>query len=427
MALQRIGVIFGGRSVEHEISILSAHQVLAALPPELYEGIPLYISKEGRWYSGEVLKNLKAFADLDALTRAAEPVVFNPDASAPGPLLMPMHERRGLFGGRSGPSRRLPIDLAFPVLHGAHGEDGTLQGLFELADLPYVGSSVMSSAIGMDKIAAKILLRAAGLPVVEHLEVRRSRWRSEPDQCIAEVEAGFGYPVFVKPVSLGSSIGVAQAKDRAGLRFALDVAATYDSRAMVEPAQQEIIEINCAVLGQGDETRASVLEQPLGGDLLSYEDKYLRGGKSEGMKSTRRLIPAPLEPDLTRMIQSAARRTFSAIGAAGVARVDFLVRPQDNTFLVNEINTMPGSLSFYLWEPAGLPFGELVTQLIEMAHERHEEKGRSTFSFDSSVLAGAALGGSKGPSGAKSPASDGWIHGDQATISPPPAPASLRS
>ena len=395
MSPLRVGMIFGGRSVEHEVSVLTAHQAMAALPRDAYTPVPIYIAKSGQWFTGEALLDLKNFSDLEKLQTLAEPVIFSADTTQPG-LLRRTAERKGLFGGRA-PAEPViePLDVAFPLLHGTHGEDGTLQGLLELADLPYVGCGVEAAAIGMDKLMTKVALRAVGAPVLPNYALSRARWQREPDAVVAEIEAAFSYPVFVKPVTLGSSIGVANAEDRAALRFAIDVAATYDSRVMVEPAQQEIIEINCAVLGNDVEARASVCERPVSAGTLSYDEKYLTGGKRDGMKGARRIIPADISDELASAIQASAIQAFQAIGAAGVARVDFLVRPADQTFYVNEINTLPGSLAFYLWEAAGVPFPELLKTLIGYAQARYREKRRSTFSFSSSLLSGAALLGSK--------------------------------
>jgi D-alanine-D-alanine ligase len=212
---------------------------------------------------------------------------------------------------------------------------------------------------------------------------------------VAEIETAFPYPLFVKPVSLGSSIGVSSAEDRTALRFAIDVAATYDNRVMIEPAQQQIVEINCSVLGNDTEARASVCERPVSAGTLSYEEKYLKGGKADGMKGARRIIPADISDDLTHAIQQRAIEAFRAIGAAGVARVDFLVRPKEGVFYVNEINTIPGSLSFYLWEPTGVSFPDLLTTMIGYAQARYREKRRSTFSFSSSLLSLNPLLGTK--------------------------------
>jgi D-alanine-D-alanine ligase len=393
MSLQRVGVIFGGRSVEHEVSVLTAHQAMAALRPERYTALPIYITKAGQWLTGPALRTLDHFRDLERLPALAESVVFSPDATRPGVLHQPVTERRRWFGGGDAAPRLEPLDVVFPLVHGTHGEDGTLQGLCELADLPYVGSGVAASAIAMDKVLTKVVLRGASLPVLDDLPLTRARWEAAPDAVVAEAEARFGYPVFVKPVSLGSSIAVARADDGMALRQALAVAATYDRQIMIEPAAQGVIEVNCAVLGDGADNRASVCEQPVSAGLLSYEDKYLHGDKQQGMKGARRIIPAPLPPALTEAIQSAARRAFAAIGAAGVARVDLLVRPEEGVFFINEINPIPGSLAFYLWEPAGLDFPTLLDQLIELAQARHQEKRRSTFSFASSLLDGHALAG----------------------------------
>ena len=401
MSPLRVGMIFGGRSVEHEVSVLTAHQALAALPRDAYTPVPIYIAKSGQWFTGEALLDLKNFSDLEKLQTLAEPVIFSADTTQPG-LLRRTAERKGLFGGRA-PTEQViePLDVAFPLLHGTHGEDGTLQGLLELADLPYVGCGVEAAAIGMDKLMTKVALRAAGVPVLPHYALSRARWQREPDAVVAEIEAEFSYPVFVKPVTLGSSIGVASAEDRAGLRFAIDVAATYDSRVMIEPAQQEIVEINCAVLGNDAEARASVCERPVSEGTLSYDEKYLSGGKRDGMKGARRIIPADISEELTSAIQASAIQAFQAIGAAGVSRVDFLVRPQEQTFYVNEINTLPGSLAFYLWEAAGVPFPELLKTLIGYAQTRYREKRRTTFSFTSSLLSGATLHGSKTGTGVR--------------------------
>jgi len=396
MSPLRVGMIFGGRSVEHEVSVLTAHQAMAALPRDKYTPVPIYISKTGQWYTGEALLTLKNFTDLEKLQTQAEPIIFSADATQPGLLARRAPERKGIFGGRAPTEQTIEsIDLAFPLLHGSHGEDGTIQGLLELADLPYTGCGVEASAIGMDKLMTKVALRAAGVPVLPDFALSRARWQREPDTVVEEIEAILPYPVFVKPVSLGSSIGVSRAEDRAALRFAIDVAATYDSRVMVEPAQQNIIEINCSVLGNDTEARASVCEHPISAGTLSYEEKYLKGGKGDGMKGAQRIIPADISAELTHAIQQRAIQAFRAIGAAGVSRVDFLVRPEDDTFYVNEINTIPGSLSFYLWEPSGVPFPELLTTLIGYAQARNREKRRSTYSFSSSLLSANPLLGSK--------------------------------
>jgi D-alanine-D-alanine ligase len=295
------------------------------------------------------------------------------------------------------------VDVVFPAVHGTHGEDGTLQGLLELADLPYVGAGVAGAAVGMDKILMKAAFQAAGLPVVEGRSYTRSVYQRDPDAVLDDVEARIGYPAFVKPAVLGSSIGVARVDHRDDLRFALEVASAYGRRLLVERALVPVTEVNCAVLGN-DDPIASVCEQPVPAEgVLSYADKYLSGGKGrveadgEGTPpapagkqgqtgANRRLIPAPISDELTARIQGLAIEAFRATDCAGIARVDFLVSPDEQHVYVNEINTMPGSLSFYLWEPSGVPFTELVDRLVALALERHEDRARTNYSYETDLL-----------------------------------------
>jgi D-alanine-D-alanine ligase len=298
-------------------------------------------------------------------------------------------EEPGPLGTRR--TRVTTIDVVFPVVHGTFGEDGTLQGLLELAAVPYVGAGVVGAAVGMDKIMMKAAFQAHDLPIVNYVSFTRKRWQSAADDVANEIERTLHYPLFVKPANLGSSIGITKASDRASLFDAVEVAAHYDRRLLVEESFEGGIEVNCSVLGN-DEPVASVCEQPIAWtEILSYEDKYLRGGKGkgsggEGMASLTRQIPAPISPDLTARVQQLAIQAFQAVDACGVARVDFLVDPVSGRIAVNEINTLPGSLSFYLWEPSGLPFPALIDRLIELALERYRERQQTTYSFDSALL-----------------------------------------
>lgn len=385
---RHIGVFFGGRSVEHEVSVVTAMQAIAAMP-ERYTAVPVYISKSGGWYTGDSLRELDSYKDAERALSSATRVTLRPDAEGAAQLVDAAPRGRLLGGER----RALHIDVAMPLVHGSHGEDGTLQGLFELVDIPYTGSGVAAAAVSMDKRLTKSVLRAAGLPVLESLYVSRARWEQQADAVCAEVESRFAPPQFVKPMSLGSSIGVTRVRTRDELRDALQTALTYDTRCLVEPAQESITEINCAVLGRGRDLRVSVLEQPVSTGLLTYADKYLqkggaKGDSASGMKGAQRIIPAPLDPRLAKRIQDAAATAFDAIGAEGVARVDFLVRPENGWFVVNELNTVPGSLSFYLWEPAGVSFPELLEALVDLALQRHAEKQRTTYSIDTWLLRG---------------------------------------
>ncbi|MBX5493145.1 MAG: D-alanine--D-alanine ligase [Chloroflexi bacterium] len=405
MSKTRLAVIFGSRSVEHEVSVLTAQQVMAAADPARYELVPIYITKRGDWVTGPALLDLETFRTpgrLDGLTRAC---------------LAPVPGQRALVrldGGALSLLRReqLPaIDVVFPTVHGTHGEDGTLQGLLELADLPYVGAGVAAAAVGMDKILAKAAFQAAGLPVVEGRWYTRSQYQASPDDVVADIEAHLGYPCFVKPAVLGSSIGVARVTGRDDLRFALEVACSYGRRLLVERAVEPLMEINCAVLGN-DTPIASVCEQPVAsGAVLSFADKYERGlkavgaakgptaeqaagGTKGGMASMQRIIPAPISEALSARLQQLAIAAFRAIDGAGIARVDFLVSPDEQQVFVNEINTMPGSLSFYLWDkpPTELTFPALVDRLVELALERHRDKQRTTYSHDTDLLRRAPQG-----------------------------------
>ena len=389
----RIGVFFGSRSVEHEVSVITAQQAMAALPADRFVPVPVYIAKSGAWYTGDQLLQLDRYRDIDRLLAAATRVTMRPDPGSRGELIE-LDGRRGLLGGSARAADR--FDVAMPLVHGSNGEDGTLQGLFELAGLPYCGCDVASAAVSMDKRLSRTTLRGAGLPVLDDVMVSRARWQLAPDAVCADLARRPGFPMYVKPRRLGSSIGVARAGSEETLRAALDVAFGYDTHILAEAAQDGGIEINCSVLGWGDDVQASVCEQPVSSGPLSYADNYLSGGKGKGgdkapaagMKSSQRIIPAPISDALTKRIQEAAMTSFRAIGAAGVARVDFLVAPERDSFVVNELNTLPGSLSFYLWDASGLRFDALLTRLIEMGLSRHREQQATTSSIDTWLLTG---------------------------------------
>jgi D-alanine-D-alanine ligase len=320
-----------------------------------------------------------------------EPAILSPSAGERA-LLVP--------GGRLEGPKRIPIDVVVPAVHGTFGEDGTLQGLLDLADIPYVGSGVAGSAVGMDKVAMKAVFRDAGLPVVPHVLIETAQLDSGADAVIEEVESAIGYPVFVKPSRLGSSVGIGKGRDREGLIEALEVARRYDRRVLVERSMEGCIEINCSVMGgYGEPLEASVCEQPLGAEeFLSFSDKYIRGDKSsgktdEGMAAQDRRIPAPISETLTKEVQNNALQAFRAVDAAGVARIDSFVRPDTGETWVMEINTIPGSFSFYLWEASGVSFDSLMERLISIALAGHAAKSDLLFSFDSELLQANPLGG----------------------------------
>jgi D-alanine-D-alanine ligase len=390
--MKTVAVFFGGRSVEHEVSVITAVQAMSAFPREALTPLPVYIAKDGAWYTGEGLTSLEPFRDIERLVAGSTRVTVRPEPDARGALL-PVETRRGLLGG--GPRSVASIDVALPLVHGSNGEDGTLQGLFELCDLAYCGSGVAASALSMDKRLAKAAFRAAGLVALDDVPVPRDAWSDRAAAVMSGAEQRFGYPLYVKPLSLGSSIGVTRVENATELQDAVDLALTYDTRCLIEPAQDGIIEVNCAVLGRGDDVRASVCEQPKSNGTLTYEDKYLSQGAKQGAaalgagkQSSQRIVPAPISDTLTRRVQETAIAAFRAIDAEGVARVDFMVRGDDDPIVVNEINTIPGSLAFYLWEPVGVTLPELLTRLVDMGLERHVGRTRTQYSMDTWLLTG---------------------------------------
>lgn len=387
----RVAVIFGGKSVEHEVSIISGLQAFAALDREKYDVIPLYISKQNDWYTGEHMGDIASYRDLEACLAAATRVL--PVRSAGGVQLVRFPMKK--FGDNTVAA----FDVALPVVHGTNVEDGTLMGFLEMLDVPYASCDLMSSALGMDKAYMKSVLKEAGVPVLDALTLTGPEYAEEPDAALDRIERQFGYPVIVKPVNLGSSVGISKASDREALRASLQQAIGFAPRVLVERAVEHLREINCAVLGDREEAIPSVCEEPLGaGDILSYQDKYLSGGKSGkgskqgGMSDLKRRCPAELPDGMTERVQELAVRTFRALGCLGVSRIDFLNDRETGELWVNEINTIPGSLSFYLWEATGIPFAALLDRMLALAFKRQRERAQLTFSYETNLLAGAAAG-----------------------------------
>jgi len=370
MSRYRIGIIFGSRSTEHEVSIVTAMQVISFLR-ERHDVIPIYITKEGKWLTAAKLGTASTFQNLNLQDRELQSLVITPDAKIKA-LIAPL--AKGIFSR----SKKIELDVVFPLVHGLHGEDGTLQGLLELADIPYVGCDVISSAICRDKILAKYALRGAGLPVLDFYWFTRVEWETHEIDVINSIEEKFNYPVIVKPARLGSSIGIAISKNADELKFNISVASNFDTRLIVEPCVQEKTEINCSVLGYKN-IRASVCEQPIAsGEFLSFEDKYLQN-KSRGFEGAKRIIPAPISDETTAKIKEISLSSFKAVGARGVVRIDFLIDQRTNQIYINEINTIPGSIAYYLWEPAGVSKYELVDTLLEYAFDAFNEKSRTKF------------------------------------------------
>lgn len=374
---KRVAVIFGSRSVEHEVSVITAHQVMRALEAGMHQVIPIYISKEGGWFTGDALKDLKTFEKLDL--NALHRVQVTPDPTA---TYLFKSVGKGLFGKE----QSIAVDVVFPVVHGTYGEDGTLQGLLEMAGVPYVGCGVTASAVGMDKVLMKAAFKQNGLPVVHYIWFARSQWEKQPEQVLEHIEQALSYPVFVKPANLGSSVGISKAKDREELRFALEVASQYDRKLLIEQSIEDVQEINCAVMGN-DELIPSACEEPISWEaFLGYDDKYLRGASGKGMKGSRRKLPADISEELTRHIQSLAIKAFQAIDGRGMARVDLLIDSKTEQVYVNEVNTIPGSMAFHLWQAIGLTPVQVADNLLQLALDAWEDKKRTVFSYPTSLL-----------------------------------------
>ncbi len=395
-----VAVFFGGRSVEHEISVISALQAINAFNKEKYEIIPVYISKQGRWYTGPKLLDIRNYRDMDRLTAESEEVYMRPEYGDYN--LYKANVGGGLFGKKNPVVAELHV--AIPVLHGTHGEDGIFEGVLETIGIPFAGCDTLSSANGMDKITMKMILRSEDIPVVDYVWFTDHQWQEDRESLMNKVEQKLGYPVIVKPANLGSSVGISKAADRKELGAAIDNACKFAERIIVEHMVEQLKEINCSVLGDADEHQSSVCEEPIkSGDFLSYEDKYMGGTKTDaGMQSSDKRIPADLPQEVSERIRHIAGETFRVLSCHGVSRVDVMIDEKDGSIYVNEINTIPGSLSFYLWEASGITFGQLMDRLVQLALKRKRLQDRKTFTYDSNIFAlGGGVKGAKGAKGTK--------------------------
>ena len=360
----RVGIIFGGKSGEHEVSLASAQGVARAINRDKYAVVMIGVTKQGRWIAGEQVHAQLVAASPSLLLQASSAErVGSPTSGALVPI--PASDASPLGA----------IDVAFPLIHGPMGEDGTVQGLLELADIPYVGAGVAASAVGMDKGLMKAVFRAEDLPILDWMVVLRRDWELRPEDTIRRIEAEFGYPCFIKPANLGSSVGVSKVHNWDELTQALTTAAQFDRKLIAERAAHDAREIECSVLGN-DEPIASIP-----GEVAPHREFYDYAAKYDATTGTDLIVPAVLPDDVTRAIQGLAVRAFKAIDASGMARVDFFVERATNRIFVNEINTIPGftAVSMYprLWEKSGVPYAELIDRLIQLALERHADKQRS--------------------------------------------------
>ena len=391
-----VGVMFGGKSTEHDISIISAIQAINYLDKEKYNVTPIYITKNNEFYIGENIGKIESYSKIDSLLKESTKVVPVSDGNKLNLLRYPMK--------KLGNNVMATIDVAFPIVHGTNVEDGTLQGFLAMLNIPYVGCDVTASAMGMDKYVMKTVLQENDIPVLSCIRFTSNDYDNNVEGMIEKIEEKIGYPVIVKPINLGSSIGISMAADKDELYTSLDNAFSYADKILVERAIVNLKEINCAVLGDYKDAQASECEEPINSDkILSYEDKYMNGAKgakvgsqksgSQGMASLKRKIPADISEERRQEIRKMAVDAFKCLGCNGVTRIDFMIDMDEDKVYLNEVNTIPGSLSFYLWEPMGLPYAKLLDNMINLAFKREREISELTFSFESSVLEGIKLGG----------------------------------
>lgn len=387
----RVAMMFGGKSVEHEVSVISGIQAYMSMDTDKYDVIPVYMTKNNEMHIGDSIGDIESYKNIDELLKKSQRVIMiNED----GRVKLVQYPVKKL-----GKNVEVGIDVAFPVVHGTNVEDGGFQGYLKTMGIPFVGCDVTASAIGMDKYITKLVLKESNVPVLDARLYTLSDY-ADMESMMNDIENVFGYPVIVKPVNLGSSVGISVAKSRVELANSVDDAFRYATKVLVEHAITNLREINCSVLGDENDAIASECEEPLHTkDILSYEDKYVsnaKGSGSKGMASVSRRIPAELTPEKREEVRELAVRSFKALGCNGVSRIDFMIDADTDKLYFNEINTIPGSLAFYLWEPVGVPYKELLDRMIQLALKRERTEESLTFTFDTNILNQASFGGSKG-------------------------------
>lgn len=390
----KVGVIFGGQTVEHEVSVISAVQAMNYMNQDKYDIIPIYIAKDRTWYTGKMLMEIDVYKDFESLKKYAKKVT--------------MVRKDGVFYLQTlGFLKKVvsEIDIVFPIVHGNTMEDGTIQGYLETLGIPYVGSHILGSALGQDKVVMKQVMASSDIPVVPYLWFYDNEFLENREDIEYKVNK-LGYPVIVKPASLGSSVGIGMAKTSSELNSCVAEAIKYDSKIIVEKVVENLVEVNCSVLGNYEVQEVSAIEEVMSvNEFLTYKDKYVgntKGGKSKGMASTNRIIPARINKKQEELVRSLAVDTFKVLNLSGVCRIDFLIDKLKDKVYVNEPNTIPGSLAFYLWEPVGKSYPELLDDLINLAIKDYKNRSKKTNSFDTNILSMAGgLKGSKGLKGKK--------------------------
>lgn len=385
----KVGVLFGGESVEHEVSIITAVQAMEYINKDKYEVVPIYIDKERNWYTGLELTKMETYKDMELLKNSLPKVCLTKKDNE-----FVLMKTKGLFNKVVN-----TIDVAFPIVHGKGVEDGSLAGYLDTLGIPYVGPSMLGASVGQDKVVQKQIMQMEGIPVANYVWFYETDYLTKKEEILSKINK-LGYPVIVKPANLGSSVGIGRAGNREQLISRLDDAQTYSSRLIVEHMVDNLHEVNCSVLGDADEYQTSVCEEPIkSGEILSYTDKYMGGSKgAKGMQASQKRIPADLPKETTERIRFLAGETFRVLSCQGVARVDVIMDEDNGCIYVNEINTIPGSLSFYLWEASGIPFSELMDRLVRLALKRKREESMKTVSYDQNIFAmgGGVKGGIKG-------------------------------
>ena len=389
----KVGVIFGGETVEHEVSIISALQAMEHMNKEKYDIVPIYISKDRIWYTGKMLMDIDVFRNFEDLKRyATKCMLVKKDDT------FVLQRTTGLFR-----KTITDLDLAFPIVHGNNVEDGTLAGLLDSIGIPYVGSGVLGSALGQDKVVMKQVFASMNLPIVDYTWFYDTDYADSAEDIKNNIEE-LGYPVIVKPAKLGSSVGITYVKDRTSLSKAIEDAIQYDNKIIVEKAVQNLLEVNCSVLGDYTYQQTSEIEEVKSkADFLTYQDKYIGNGKgskkfaSKGMVSASRIIPARIDNDTEEQVRKYAAEAFKALNMSGVCRIDFLINKETRKVYINEPNTIPGSLAFYLWEPTGKKYTELLDDMITLAIRNYKSKHKKIYSFETNILSG--YNGTKGVKG----------------------------
>lgn len=384
----KLGVIFGGVSVEHEVSVISAVQAMQAIDKEKYDVIPIYITKDREWYTGEILKDMDTYTDMDLLKRYTKNVSL---INKKGKFYL---QSKGLFK-----TIVTELDLVLPIGHGTNMEDGTLQGYLQTIGIPYCESDIAASSVAQDKVTQKLIFQSKNLPMTAFTWFYDVDYTEDQENILKEC-AKLKYPVIVKPATLGSSVGINFAKDEAELKNAIEEAIQYDKKILVEHAVENLSEVNISVLGDYKYQEVSAIEEVTTiHHLLTYADKYMGNAKdkpSKGMAGLGRKVPAKLEKKMQSEVESVAVKAFKAVGLAGVCRIDFLIDKNDNKVYINEINSIPGSLSFYLWEPKGKKYRELLDEIIKIGIKNYQDNSAKIHSFESNILEGYKAGGAKG-------------------------------